>query len=423
MIAIGLFTIAFGIQSCEDDPQILGRDLLPEDDDFIVRSDTHFIIETYTELPPPIISGNKFIGILGSYQDDQFGRSRAEFLTQVGLQENKDYDLGENPAVDSLIVYLRYDLVFGDTMSVQTVRVFELTEDLLDTSYYSDLDPTGMFDPVELGSSTISARDTIARIKITRPDFLERFISGEDSIYKDPFDFKDFFKGIYVTTDTVDTGGAFYYVKFGSPGVSSFLQLFFRNDSTDSLDHVFTTTTTEINVNPFRHSYAGSAVGNFFSDEPTTDSVLFVQAMGGARIRFQFPELKNWHDSMPVAINSAQMVLYPEDTLLTGLSADQYPVKLFLRFVEESGNETRLLDYVIEKEGSELVDGNFDEENNRYLFNIGYHLQNYLNGLVPFPDLIIVPANANLSANRVILKSPFHNSPQRMQLKIVYTKL
>ena len=65
--------------------------------------------------------------------------------------------------------------------------------------------------------------------------------------------------------------------------------------------------------------------------------------------------------------------------------------------------------------------GNYSIENDAYVFNIGMHLQAYINGDVTNPNMILLSKNNSLSDYRVILNSATAKG-KRMELKITYTK-
>ncbi len=67
---------------------------------------------------------------------------------------NRGLDSGVE--IDSLVLTMAVDTIYGDA-TPQTIRVYEVTQDLIsdsvyyltDTTYYSDQDPTPYYNPVE----------------------------------------------------------------------------------------------------------------------------------------------------------------------------------------------------------------------------------------------------------------------------------
>ena len=66
----------------------------------------------------------------------RFGRTDGAFAAQYRLAANPDYDA--TATLDSLILRLTYKHIYGDTATVQNLKVYELTGDLeYDAKYMS----------------------------------------------------------------------------------------------------------------------------------------------------------------------------------------------------------------------------------------------------------------------------------------------
>lgn len=422
------FLLLIILNSCEEDPTFLGRDLLPPTDDINTKFTEDIFIETRVTEGEPQLTSLRSRLLLGSYNDPNFGFSKADFMTKFAAG---DTTVPEQIDIDSLVLRFNVEGFYGDTSSLQTLRVFEMTDSLeSDKVYYSDKRPDGMYNPVELASKEISALDTIVTVKIDDPDFLQRFDEVDDSVYADFADFYDFFPGLYITTDNISETGAIFY--FDLTSTETFMNLYYQeNDTTTrAIDLVILQTTPR--VNSFYHDYQNSRVSEYLGTDASLDTAVFISDMGGVNTRISFPEIEEWLDKQPVAINRAELYLPVEDSIFNGLSENDYPTDLQL-LTFDGDDQTLIFDYRIDDSNNkDYYGGQFNSVEDVFIFNIGVHLQSYIEGDVDHLDLVLnaslpyqfLPSNVpgNINANRVILKGP-GAANKKMKLKITYTEL
>ncbi len=417
LAATGIFTLLF-ISSCDEDPTFLGRDLLPPTDDLSAKYTEDILIETNITKGDPLITSVTPVFLLGSYIDPNFGISKADFMTKLAIS---DTTIPENIFIDSMIFNLEVDGFFGDTLSTQTLRIFEMTQGLSnDTIHYSNTLPDGKYNPQELASIQISPADTILEIRIVNSDFFRQFEEVHDSVYADPNDFYNFFEGFYVTTENTGNPGAIFYIDLTSAITG--LNMYYRESAggevmeTEMIIAEFTP-----RVNTFYHNYEGSLVSQFFDRNIPEDTALFVSAMGGVDTKITFPEIEEWINKKPIAINKAELYIPVEDSLFNGLSESDYPSSLSLQTYNQDGKLTYLYDYRIDNDSKSYFGGKYDNNENAYVFNIGVHLQSYIEGDVSNMDLVLKAGQNSISANRVIMKGP-DAANRKVQLKITYTE-
>lgn len=427
LTATAIFSLMF-FNSCEEDPTFLGRNLLPSTDDINTKYTEDILIETNVAEGEPQLTSLRSHLLLGSHNDANFGFSKADFMTKFAVG---DTTVPEQIDIDSLVLRFNVEGFYGDTFSVQTLRVYELTDTLaIDEVYYSDKRPDGMYNPVEITSTEISPSDTIVRIKIDDQDFLRRFEEVDDSVYADILDFYDFFMGFYITTDDVSETGAIFDLSLSS--TETFMNLYYQeNDTTTrAIDMVIVQTTPR--VNSFYHNFESSRVSQHIGSDESQDTALFISDMGGVATRISFPEIEEWLDKQPVAINRAELYIPVEDSIVNGLSESDYPSTLHLLSFNDE-DRTLIFDYRIDDSNAKnYYGGQFNSVEDVFVFNMGLHLQSYIEGDVDHLDLVLdanipyqfLPANAqdNITAKRVILKGP-GAANRKMKLKITYTEL
>ncbi len=414
--------------SCEEDPTFLGRDLLPPTDDINTEYTEDILIETRVTEGEPQLTSLRPRLLLGSYNDPNFGFSKADFMTKLAVS---DSTVPEQINIDSLVLRFNVEGFYGDTFSVQTLRVYEMIDTLAgDEVHYSDKRPDGMYNPIELASKEIDPSDTIVTVKIDDPDFLQKFNEVDDSVYADFSDFYDFFMGLYITTDNVSDTGAVFYFDLASS--ETFMNLYYQeNDTTTrSIDMIIAPSTPR--VNSFYHDYENSRVSEYLGPDSSLDTAVFISDMGGLNTRISFPEIEEWLDKKPLAINRAELYLPVEDSIYNGLTENDYPPNLHL-LAFNGEDQTLIFDYRIdESNNKDYYGGQFNSVEDAFVFNIGVHLQSYIEGDVDHLDLVLnaslpyqfLSSNdpGNISANRVILKGP-GAANRKMKLKITYTEL
>jgi hypothetical protein len=417
-IAISLLFI---FNSCADDPSDIGTDILPSTDNIIVKADSSTLISSHTISGKSVLTSvttqNQQLYVLGSFKDSIFGIGAASILTQ--FHPAILVTAGSTRTVDSLVLYLKSANYYGDSLSRLTVRVFELNHKLVnDTVYYSNISPAEYCDfSTELANSTFNAGDSLIRIKITDPEYISKFETMNDSVFKDLNDFRNNFYGLYLSVDEVTEKGGYAYLNMRSPDTK--FTLYYNGDTiSDIYDMAFTNIAQKANV--FSHEYSGFPVSENLDLPDNNDSVMYVEGLAGTSGRISFPNLDIWKDKGLITINKAELILSVEPSLYPSLPEDDYPANLYLL----STNDTvysNLYDDLIDQTGS-YFGGTYIKTQNVYVFNIGLHLQSFISGKIDNSDLVLISRNTNSTANRVILKGAnSFNSP--IKLKVIYTEL
>jgi len=406
------------LPACTKDPDSIGRDLLPASDNIVVKIDSTSLINSYTISGKRIITSANESYALGSLKDSIFGLSSASILTQFHPFELKSAD--SLRTVDSLILYLAPLSYYGDTLSRMTIRVYELNKKLnKDTSYFSDINPAEYYNTSsELASSTFTPGDTLIRIKITDPGIINKFETLPDSVFKDLDDFDSTFYGLYITVDQVTDKGGYCYLNMAS--LETRLAMYYNGDTLSYLYEMgFSTIAAKANV--FFHDYAGFPVAANLNLPGASDSLMYIEGLAGTSGRLSFPNLDHWKYKFPIAINKAELILPVDRMAYPSLSEVNYPSDLLLFSIGKEDSYSYLYDNRVDQTG-DYYDGSFDTTLNAYVFNIGLHLQSYINGKIENSELVIVSRKSHSTANRVILKgSNSLNSP--VKLKVIYTEL
>lgn len=407
LLIFGVFIFSMG---CKEDPSFLGRNILPSGDDLKVKIDTSIVIDAYTITGRKVVTSLNNYFPVGSLKDSIFGYSTAGLIAQY--QPAYLNTPGVINSIDSAMITLTIKKAYGDSITTQTIRIYELTEILdLDTFYYSDFDISDKYNLTEMGSTTFSPQDSFIRIKITNESYFNRFFIQPDSIYQDLEDFTRIFKGFYFKVDNVTGGGGYSLLDLDAD--SSHIDLYYNGSS----DYVMFFSSNVIRFNVYTHDYESYPINDHLNLPGSNDSVLFIEGLSGVSVKLKFPFIDTFLVNKKVAINRASLIIPVDQT--SNISENNYPEQLMLFKLLENDDYEYLYDYKI---NSSYFDGKYNKSEKAYVINIGLHLQNYLNRKIENSELVIVSYTSNETPNRVIIKGAVGVKPKIM-LKVTYTEI
>ena len=334
--------------------------------------------------------------------------------------------------LDSLVLQLYYSGTYGDTLTSLKVHTYELLDDIyLDSVYYSNtLLSTGSTDFSDLefvprpSDSIPVFPDTIKgilRINLSsRSDALgNKLLSAPEDAMKDIESFQQYFKGLYLITEPVDSKGVILY--FDLPSHFSNLTVYYRNDEQDSLKYQYPITVTCARINRFEHNY-------FFASQEFKQQVLdgdtilgnervYVQGLSGVKTVITIPFVRDYKELGTIGINEAVLELpgAPDDGFF------DVPERMALVQRLEDGVYDLLPDQV---EGEEYFDGKYNASKNKYEFRITRYIQSLLlDSTVVNNGFYLFTSGGAVSPNRFIFNGP-HPSDDTLsgiRLKILYT--
>lgn len=310
--------------SCNDDFSSVGGNVLPGDEVISTHVETN-TLQALSEMSDPIKSSNPTSFILGELQDEYFGASKADFITQFsvgtidGTRDTTSLKAADNYELDSTRLLLKYPLNSwtGDTLANHIVSIYELTNSLSpSSSYNSDTKGADLSDPEVVGTITFnvlngkndsiwSQASYVDTLSIPIDDAIGEkiFTVGVDTITNNTL-FRDFFKGFYVTSelesDDPDAEGSL--VKFNHRSTSQELVLYYKRYEIDAtlgdtigttlFERKFPVNSESVKINSFVHSNS--------SVDQSDISKLFVQPMAGSmgNIKIDNAFKEAWGDSI-----------------------------------------------------------------------------------------------------------------------------
>jgi hypothetical protein len=439
VISVTLLFLAFTVLfSCKKDPYEIGLDLLPPSDTVKVLSTDTCTVIAYSERVDSIATSNCSALSMGSLIDPVFGNSTISFCTQV-QPSSSSVDFGTDPVADSLILMLYYSGYYGDTTTQQNIRVYEVSEDLrIDSSYYSNrqvkvypnLLSEMSFSPrpndsVKVGTATFGAH---LRINLSKQSnyFVNKLLFGPASVYTSSALFNLFMKGLYIETQPLNSGGAL--VNFNISASLSKMVMYFHNQTSDTLTYTYLINTgcarfLHIDHNSYVNADQSLKQQVLNKDTLLGENMLYLQGLGGTRIKFRMPYMMNFSKNRKIAINDALLLMEnpSNDTVLSP------PSKIIL-IRDSSGYVGSVID---ELEGSDYFGGNYNSSTKSYYFRLTRHIQKLITGYYSENRELYIQVNDPLSniiyPNRVLINGYKPVLPgaasSRFRLQITYTLL
>jgi hypothetical protein len=422
--------------SCNKSPESIGDNLQPESNFIGVYYIDSIEVQSYSVLVDSLSTKNVTYALLGSMKDPVFGQTDAGFYTQFHLSSST-HNFGDAPVFDSLVLQLYQSGYYGDTTTMQTIHVYEL-EDTLSSqeSYYGFTNmPVGVTDyansyqyyPRPLTSGRIVGTDTIAKPVIRIPlsqELGQKLLSFPSSAYESSEAFKAEFKGLYVTSESVNQNGSISSIALTN-NTYSLLQLYYRENpsSEKTLRYDFYVTSSDVYFTHYEHDYETGS-DDFRQQVLQGDTalgadVLYLQAMGGVKTFLKFPEVETWVDSLGkrVVINEAKLIISGSASVGDS-SYYPAPSKLVVVGIRADGTNFLLPDYY---EGDSYYGGAYSSKTNTVTFRISEYLQDIVSGVTPNLGVYLAINAASYNAQRWVIAGPSSTEGNRLKLELTYS--
>jgi hypothetical protein len=407
---VSIIAILTFLSSCKKDTSI-GADILPQDDLLNVKFTDTLTVFSKTLADTFLRTDKLSKNYLGVINDPLFGFQKASIAVELD-RPNDVYDdtLMTSYTVDSVVLFLKYSYIYGDTTVPQSFDVSTISNKIIETSpYYSNsslFPPTGiigsvsnyLFTPTTNPVAT-SRTDTVGvkgilRIKIN--NYVGNTILDlKQTILRDSSLFKNAFPGILIENAT-NAGKAMAEIDISS-GFSA-LAIFYKDKNGDAKDmKLFTSilnyntgsNSTRVNgVNLFSNLLS-STVQNVVTSGLVSDSVNYILGQGGTLVKLNLPSLANLGN---LAVNKAVLQVsqivannpkeYTTPFTLVLLKRDANGLLDILPTITLSSSNTGL--QYIASEGAGFIDSiGVDISGNkivRYNINISKYIQRIVSG-------------------------------------------
>jgi hypothetical protein len=407
ILSLLFLAVFFG---CKKDHNILSVDAQPESDVLGASFSDTAKVFAHTISYDSAASFNDRFKFLGSNQDPVFGR------TDVGLYLNSSIpgnisgvNFGDDANLISAEIILEVaslDFV-GDYKTTLTYSVFPISNALDKNKVYFTHNASQHNKNSVLGSytGTFSTLNEKLVLRIPIDNNYAKAILNNPQFLTDNSTFQNTYKGFYISTaasalNPASAQGAI--AKLNLDDELSGFYLYYQNGTpsatkeTKSVRFIFSGADAAryntVNYQP------GSGGNNLLYDQLVMkDSTkgkenLFLKGLGGTKLKIHIPSLKNYADSFTIAVNRAEVVLNVDPSFVSTIGQYSAPPLLSLLPLSSDGQETYALDQLNDLDRSRY-NGEYDYDNNRYVFNIARHVQAIMRGTQTNYGFYVVVAN------------------------------
>ena len=446
----GFALVSLIFWSCKDELNKTGYGLLDKGD-LVSVSQTEIdksTIKSFTVTDEKQRTDETTYNLLGTFNDPVFGKITADFACQFRLSNYPD--LSKNAQPDSLVLYLLYMQIFGDTVTPQRLKVYELASDLsFDGKYYQDVElkaisngevladynyvPKFRLDSLTniYGSTKKNPKDTVIQeiaIKLSA-SMLNRLWAADSLTLSDNDKFMDYFKGLYVEAADINQGGTIMTIFTLASG--SRMIMHYHNSEEDSLIYNYNINENTARVSRFNHNYSTTAFAANLDKKENQDSLIYLQTTGGlgskilipnlGSLKKMFPELGG--DTTNIAINKAELI-FTVDQFYTDTAKYLPPYQVILSAINQKDSSLYFPSDLAFSE--EYFGGIYNSEDGTYRFNIAKHVQELMTMPTDSEEKVrgsfyLSTADRNTNYSRVVLKGA--TSSTGIRLEITYSKI
>lgn len=361
-----------------------------------------------------LASNSVGLAYIGSMNDPIFGQTNASLFTQLRTTTSR-VRFGTNPVFDSAYLLLPMQgISFGDTLTNMTFKVYELYESIIDSVHTYSNSKVAYNANTLLGQITIQPRPhdstfyngkkraPVLRIPINN-NFGNKILSISDTnTLNSASEFVKYFKGICIVAEPQTSPGSGSIIAFKVAFEESRLLMYYHN-SEDTLTYNFTINADCSRFNEYSHGNYSAAIPQLkqqlAGDTLLGKEFLFLQGMGGVKVKIKFPYLKDWFAKEKIAINDAQLVL----TNVSTSDVFKNPPSLTLRAVGETGS-TSPFPLIDEDDAQGYFDGVYNSATRTYRFNLKRYIQQVMSGTIDNRNgLYLLIPSSSYTGTRLIL--------------------
>ncbi|MDR1553472.1 MAG: DUF4270 domain-containing protein [Prevotellaceae bacterium] len=307
-----LSILAMFFASCTDVDKTIGVDMIPDDEQFMLVTDTLYP-SVYNVTLDSVMTINLQYNSFGSYYDPIFGTTTAGMAFQMAPTSDS-VNFGTAHTVDSVVLNIVVTNRTGEDSYDQTLKVYELNKQIYyDSVYYPVIDINSMINPVPLATvqyvRTPQDRwETSDTLNIRLDNSIgEKLVSAPANVmlYDSISLFYEYFNGLYITAEDVTSGNtgrmnriplstldismAVYYNRDGKDTVANYWHYSSGYmESFTAVQHDYTTATHPLKVN----------VASLNDTLPTAslDSTLYIQGLFGVTpmMKIRKDDIQNW---------------------------------------------------------------------------------------------------------------------------------
>jgi hypothetical protein len=426
------------VAACTKEPDRIGTDVIPPSDRLPFGLDTTIVLEAWSTLEDSVRTDETSQNILGSYWDPYFGITTASIYTQLRLPFT-GHSFGSNVVVDSAVLTIALKGAYGDSTSVQTIRIHELLDSInYDSTYYSN--QVLAFDAFPLATKSFVAKpydsvmvDTVKyaphlrfRLDQSAPSFIQKIITAPTAALSNNTEFLKHLKGLYLTAELPSSSGKGTLMYINLEATLSELVIYYSNSDSSSQSFSLVINGACARFNNFNHHGYTHADPVFRQQVINKDTLLgqqylYLQAMGGVKTYLRIPELSFLNNTTKAAINEARLIISNADK-----NGKYSPPDKLILYEEDKSNDIYFL--TEQYQGDDYFGGTYNKSTGEYFFRITRYIQDITDGNRHTDrHLTLIASSPSVRGYRLIFNGtqPFEPNRynQRLRLRVIYTKL
>jgi hypothetical protein len=380
--------------------------------------------------------------LIGSLDNDQFGRTEAQGFSKLNLNKEQLVDLLDDAILDSAHFNFKFNYKHNDDLNVLDLIIGAVIPNSIEdtVSYYTDSNaPRTLIDkvsglPLQIGRGRVDVGDLDSIITIDLDDAwaLKFFNDLKD---KDPrLDNQETFESQYLG-GLAFLPGEFNTGMFGIEAVEeSNMILYFHQTSPTGTG--FINFTQELTYHDAKHFYvlesdkSGSEVAEVVesatSYEPSS-GLRYIQEGNGIVTKFDISDFGEFSESNPdIIINFADLIIGP---IQEPFNLNDPPPQTLLVYITDEQNtliKDRNVFRGIQRDSestlgvissSSTISLDYDPSTKSYKGSMTSFIQSYHGGVFQRDELLLFTNNMNGSVNGLVL------DPENINLKVFYSEL
>jgi hypothetical protein len=403
----------------------LGTDIQPGSDESFLLRETGLKLELITEREDSVRTDELSANLLGCYNDPELGKMNASVYCQLRPAVS-NIDFGSNPIADSIVLVLPYRGYYGDITKLKGLQQFtayRLLEPMYKDSIYfssdtllrelSPLGQTPFIAPALIDSVTVGGFKEEPQLRILLNSALGAEFLSNQTLLANAESFVAFFNGLYISANTRNNQpkeGAI--LDFNLVGGAR-IDLYYRNDSNDSLKTSFVVNENSARFTRFNHTYSPEVLAAI--NNPIAGNNLgYVQTMAGLRLKMSITNLDTWKNNRSILVHKAQLKL----KIKSGSNAF-YAANPLLNCVLKDAQGNLILSPDLLVNSATYSGGDFNESSGIYTLNLARYLQSKLNGIITDDYFYIQPTATGISSYRALING-IENSEGPITFEVLY---
>lgn len=354
--------------------------------------------------------------LLGSINDEVFGKSSAFFVSQYRLSsDNVSFD--NTAQIVKTQLFLDVTGAVGDISLGSNIKIYESNYDLpIDSDTLISAN-----EPITIGSLLADTNITISSsedIEINLPNELFSRKIFDSANLEDNTSFIKEFKGLYFRVDTNSSQiGSIYKLDLNSDKSYIDIGYIINNNFEDTLHFKLQFNNKCSRFNLYFNNT--SPLASILDPNSSIDSdEIYVSGIGGVKGKLNLSPVYTWRDSSDIIIYKAELLIN-SDTIKDIPAPNKL---LLIKNKDEDGKLTYVDDYIngqITNYGGEV-----NKETLVYSMVITRHIQNLINNIHNDTIVEIIPNASGTNPYRVILKNKKDGlDDEKIILKITYSEI